>query len=672
MKKAIYAIIISILASINLSVKNIWQAGLSLSPNSLIFKFLNEFIQPFTNINILMFICYFFITLFLLNYIEKNKTNIQIPLIARLLSELYVLILSICIDYNILNSTNLVNLYLYSPLRLVVLVMSIMGISLILFLSLNAIFLFVQIESSKIEIKSEISGFNYFKHFAIIFACWLPYIIVLYPGTRSPDIVNQLLEFFNHGSWVRDDYPIGWYLLGKAPFTISNQHNFFVTLLYGFNFKLGLNVFHSVGLGLFLSTLIQVLLMVAVLTYALLTFNRMRMPHRILKLFVAFFALCPMLPIISVFLTKNVLYTPATLWSILLMVNAFNNNELFNNIKWWILFVISLIGQLITEKYAVYIIVITAILIPIFGLREKAGIKLSLSMIGTVLIFSFAQSGMFKALNVPNGDPIEGQAVLIQSTALYVKEFPNDLTYQDRETINKVFVLKNLPKLYTPGLSDPVKSSGNKKIGLRKDGTFDQNIRGNWVEGYRYRTVTRKDIKNYKKTWVKLAFKHPEIVFVAFMNQGYQYIDITSNQGTSINGWSAPYNSINVSQFPTELDIRGKKVMIDYTGHFVKTRAVISTLFNIFDKVPPFSFLLNGNIYLFVSIIVFLILLAMKLYKESMLILSFLLQIPIFMLSPVNGSQRYMYPFFFGTIIFLGLAYCWISLNRSKNDKKGK
>ena len=93
------------------------------------------------------------------------------------------------------------------------------------------------------------------------------------------------------------------------------------------------------------------------------------------------------------------------------------------------------------------------------------------------------------------------------------------------------------------------------------------------------------------------------------------------------------------------------------------------TIYNIFCKIPPFSLLLNGNIFIFVTILIFLTLIAAKMYEKSVLIFGFLLQVPIFMLSPVNGSQRYMYPFFFATIIMIGLAYCWLSLSKRKNRK---
>lgn len=656
---------VSVFAAVKLNLIGVWEAGLTLSTSSKLFKILNEFIQPFTEISLLRFMTFFAITLFLLNYIDKYRIDTSI--IAKIFSGIYAFILSLCIDYHMLDSANVVNLYLYEPLRLILLLTNIVGISIIFYLIIKSITIYIKLNSQTItNASAKTSSVSLLRYFFVIFICWLPYIIILYPGTKSPDIVNQLIEFFNHGSWVRDDYPIGWYLLKNHPFTISNQHNFFVTLFYGFNFKLGLSIFHNVGVGLFFSTLTQVLLMVMLLSYALVTFDRMQMPKNTLKAFAVFFAICPMLPIMCVYLTKNILYASFSLWSILLIANAMYAKHYFKNIKWWLLFVLSIIGQLLTEKYTVYIISCVGILIVIFWVKEKLAVRLSLIMLGTVLTFSLLQSGLFSALHVPNGDPIEGESVMIQSTALYVKEFPQDLTSREKNVINKVFVLKNLPKLYTPGLSDPVKSSGGKKYGLRENGTFDQRINKSWVEGYRYKTVTQQDIKNYKRVWIRLALKHPEVVFKGFMNQGYQYLDITSTQETATNAWQTAYDSFNVSQYPTTLIINGKQVIVDYTSHFPRTRAVMSLLFNILEKIPPFSMFLNGNIYICVVILIFLVLLGLKLYKQSMLVFGFLLQVPIFMLSPVNGSQRYMAPFFFATGVILGLAYCWIKIGNKK------
>lgn len=668
MKKIIIAVVTALLASVNLKITGDWQAGLTLAPSSKLFKILNEFIQPFTNINLIQYTCNFAIVLGLLKFLNVNKNNI-ISTVAKIFNLLYAVVLAIFLDYGVLFSENSVNTYIYSKLRLGVVGINIIGISMIFYLLIESIEIFLLTKSMTKNISINNYIFSFWKYFFFLFVCWLPYIIILYPGTINHDFINQLNEFFGHGSWVRDDYPIGWYLIRENPFSITNQHNFFVTLFYGFNFKVGLTVFHSVGAGMFINTLVQIILMISVLTYSLLTFYRLGMSKKILNFFADFMAFFPMLPVICVFLTKNNLYTPFILLSILLVANALNDKQLFKNKKWWLFFIVSMMGQLMTEKYAIYIVFVVGIIIMITQLKVRIARELSLTMIGSVITFVVIQSLLFNILKVPNGDPIEGQAVMIQSTALYVKEFPKDITKDRYNTINKAFAVKNLPKLYSPGISDPVKSSGGKKIGLEKNGTFNQHLNKQWVEGYKYRSVTKKEYDDYKKVWLKLALRHPEIVFIAFMNQSYRYLDIVSTQGTATSGWSAPYDSINVAQFPIELIINKKLTIINYTNYFVKTRAAIVTIYNILCKIPPFSLLLNGNIFIFVTILIFLVLIAAKMYEKSMLIFSFLLQVPIFMLSPVNGSQRYMYPFFFATIIMIGLAYCWLSLSKRKNRK---
>ena len=668
MKKTFVAAGTALLASVNLRTTGNWQAGLALAPSSKAFKILNEFIQPFTNINLIQYICNFVIVLGLLKFLDHNKDNI-ISTVAKIFNLLYAIVLAIFIDYGVLFSEDSVNTYIYSKLRLGVVGINIIGISIIFYILIESIEICILTKLTKKNISINNYDFSFWRYFLLLFACWLPYIIILYPGTINHDFINQLNEFFGHGSWVRDDYPIGWYLVARNPFSITNQHNFFVTLFYGFNFKMGLTVFHSGAVGMFISTLVQVILMIGVLTYGLLTFYRLGMSQKVLNFFAAFMAFFPMLPIICVFLTKNNLYTPFILLSMLLVANALNNKRLFKSKKWWLMFIISMMGQLMTEKYAIYVIAVVGIIVILTQLRVKIMREISLTMIGTVITFVLIQSLLFNVLRVPNGDPIEGQAVMIQSTALYVKEFPKDMTKNQYNTINKAFVVKNLPKLYNPGISDPVKSSGGKKIGLEKNGTFNQHLNNKWVEGYRYRSVTKKEYDEYKKVWLKLALKHPEVVFVAFMNQSYKYLDIVSTQETGINGWSAPYDSINVSHFPTELIINKKTTIINHTKYFVKARAAIMTIFNIFCKIPPFSLLLNGNIFIFVTILTFLILIAARMYKKSIIIFGFLLQVPIFMLSPVNGSQRYMYPFFFATVIMVGLVYCWINFSEKENRR---
>ncbi|GGI63600.1 DUF6020 family protein [Limosilactobacillus caviae] len=662
-KKMIWNIFKALLMALFLSI-NLNTIDKNTDAKADMYLKLKQYLQPFLAINILTYLIYFIILILLIAYLKRNyyKTSLAF----KSFSVLYSIILALCTCYGtIARKGNIFN-YLYNQKYLIIFLVVVITWTIFFYLILEfLITYFNRTKAQKFIVEG--STINWRKWFCIILICWLPYIIILYPGTTNPDTINQLLEFFNHGNWVRDDYPIAWYMVPNNPFTISNQHNFLVTLFYGMNFKLGISLFHNAGIGVFINSIFQIIGLVAILTYALVTFSRLGMNNLFLRCFGIFFALFPMLPMIGMFLGKNVLYSIFLTWSFLLVVNALEQPKLFKESRWNIYLFLSLLGQLAVEKYAIYIIAFMAILVPVLFWRKNFTKKLVITMLGSLIGFLVVQGAIFEALHVPNGDPIEGKSVMIQSTALYQKYHPNDMTDYQKKVINKVFVRKNLANLYTPGLSDPVKSSGGKKIGLQPNGSFNQHLNKNFVEGYRYRTVTANDIKNYNKVWLQLMLKHPMTLFEAFMGQGYGYLDLQATQGDiSVN---TPADALNVAQVHHEIPIGSKSYTIDYTRHCQRLRKLIAGIYNVCSKIPPFAFLLNGNYLINISVICFLLILGTGRYGKALTILPILLQVPIFMLSPVNGSQRYMYPFFFTTFIVLGIVLCW---KKTKNKESRK
>jgi hypothetical protein len=450
--------------------------------------------------------------------------------------------------------------------------------------------------------------------------------------------MNQLHEFFGSGHSIFDVYPIGHYLISNKTFTISNQHNFFVTLFYGFNFKIGYYLFHNANIGLFISAFIQSVVYISVLTYSLLTLKRIGTRQKLLRIFRWIYALFPVFPILSLFLVKNVLYSAFLLWFILLLAQGIINDGSVNSKRWQIGFWLAVLLQLATEKYAVYIIILLVI---IFAFSTSGRLRkiIVMGMVIPLCLFVVSKGVLFSALNVSNGDPIEGKVMMIQQTALYVKRYPNGLTSYQNKVINKVFVKKNLGKLYDPGWADPIKSSGGKYP--------------HFVEGYRYKTVTRSDMRQYNKVWLQMFRQHPLVYIEAFLNESYGYLDANY---TVVNASAKDQgDSLPVSHTDFQIAVGEKQVFAGLSNHCLLIRKIIASAYNVLHQILPFSLFLNGNIYVICMIFLFLLLISLKLYRTILIIMPLLLQIPVLLLSPVNGSQRYMYPIIVAFVSVLGI-----------------
>lgn len=526
-----------------------------------------------------------------------------------------------------------------------------------IFLAIIICLMFIYLEQNLLLgnwlIKKDVeSYFDFKKKFVLMFILWLPYYIILFPGTGNPDTLNQLTEFFGHGDLVRDVYPIGHYLLSNPAFSISNQHNFVMTIILGCFAKFGLVCFHNINIGLAIASLCQMLFVIFVFCYMLKILSYKCNNFKSLNVVFWIYALFPIFPIFSVYLVKNTFYSAAITWFVALLIEYSFNLHRQHLMSWRMLLLLDVVLQIISEKFAIYILALMFVFLLIMYRKDYV------QWIGLIflplIIFQVGVSNiLFVKLNVPQGDPIEAYSVAIQQTALCVKDDPKSITDKQRRIINKVFVYNNMARLYEPTISDPIKSSGGK---------YELN-----QMGYRYKTVTSKNMKEYKKVWFEMFWQHPKLYFEAFFNLNYQYLDINSNQ---------PNTQARVVQNSLPLALWNADIPSGHPGHnkiyqnrsFMNVRKLLQLVFNILVKIPPFSLMLSGNAYIWLSI--FAAVCSIRAFKARYLVafLPILLQIPILMLSPQNNSQRYMMPIIFSAIFLFSLLITLLS-TRDKSER---
>lgn len=480
---------------------------------------------------------------------------------------------------------------------------------------------------------------------------WLPYYLILFPGTGSYDTVNQILETFGQG-WVRDIYPIGHYLLATHPLSISNQHNFFMTLILGCFAKLGVIVFHNINFGIAIASFLQMLFAIISICYALDVLNKLGCQYKMTKLLFYFYALFPIFPIYSIYLSKNTFYTSSMVLFIALLMQFCSNSNIIKSKQWQSFLLIDVVCQLISEKYAIYVLLFVLIYLVIFY-RSHIKEWIKLFFIPIAIFQLCIVNLMFPLLKVPNGDPIEGLSVPIQQTALCVKQHGNELNEHQRKIINKVFVLNNLSSLYNPNRSDPIKSSGAKTSSFKL--------------GYRYKTVTSKDIKAYKILWLQMMLKYPKTYLEALINLNYQYLDVNTKQVNTMP--SSDHDSFPLYFVNSKIPTKNKSVnYIQQNQLLLPVRKLLALIFNICNKIPPISLLLSGTAYIWLIIYIFIVSVRFTKKRYILPFLPILLQIPIIMLSPIDNSQRYMYPIIFSAIIFVGLLSTILIQKESQNS----
>lgn len=484
------------------------------------------------------------------------------------------------------------------------------------------------------------------KYFVRILLCWIPYIVILYPGVTTWDTESQMIEFFNIHSYVSgsgkyfvyNTYPIASYLIPNHAISVTNHHNFFVTLFYGFNEKIGLTVFHSSNIGFFLSSLIQALLIIGIMTYSLKVFRKISDNTSLVNRLAWFYAIFPLFPIYSMFLVKNVIYSALVMLFIVMIIDAYFNVKLYRDWRWLLLLFIDVSLQLVSQKYALYVLIFVVFIL--LFTYHKYWKQILISIFLPIILFKILIEGMmFTNLKVTPGDPVESYGVMLEQTALYIHEYPEDISENEYKVLNKVFDVKKMGDMYEASAEyvDPLKSSGAfTSMGI-----------------YKYKTVSKEDIKNYKKVWFEMFLKHPSIYFKAGLNLGYKYLDINSTQPLATKTTNDYAPLWDLSQDFVNMEIKKGKIEATQVNRFKPFRVLIAIVLNIFETIKPLSAFVNGQILLWVSVIMLISSWFISGWKVISVFSIIAFQVPIWMISPLDGDQRYSMPVIFATILFV-------------------
>lgn len=609
----------------------------------------NQLLTSYNYYDIFFVIFYFFVLYFLINKkdfsLNTNLYTVALTLISIILSSFMTLGVSFR-KYG--NTLTVFSNYLSSLNSL----LYIIGYAVLFYLLVDyCLDKLLQINFHSLNNQNS-PKFNFLKVFLIMIVCWMPYLIILYPGTSSWDTVNQMIEFFGRGFTVRDVYPISHYLLQGNSFTISNQHNFFITLFYGTCVKAGLVLFGSANMGACIASATQ-LVMLALLFTGLLNVAWMYTSRTKQKMLLVFFSLFPLFPIFSIYLVKNVIYAIFIGWFMLLLLKLVLDRNIIKDKFWLFSMFLCSVFQVISQKYGSYVLLVVSIwmLVQYPKLWKRTVL---ITIIPLFIVKILINGLLFTKLNVATGDPVEGYSIPFQQTALDIKQNPKSVTKSQYKILNKIFYVKNLGALYNPLISDPVKSSG------------DKSDLKNFLPGYKYKSVTKTEINQYWKVWVQMGLIHPKTYLEAYFNLTFGYLDIGPNERQT--SYSISSDNLPLVTTPTVVSASQSGDKTLQSNHrFLKIRIYIGKIYNKMVTIFPFSIILNGTYYVIFSLISFVYLLKVRKSEYILIILPLLIQIPIIMASPVNGNQRYMLPF----ILLIGIPIMLMCmLNNQERTRK--
>ena len=459
---------------------------------------------------------------------------------------------------------------------------------------------------------------------AIAFA-GIVFLAVHFPGTSFTDGLRQMDCYFREVEWVNHDPAFSTFLIGTC---ISiGKH------------------FGSDNLGMFLYNLLIFIFSTWIFWMVIRLFNKMKTPRWLCYLAAVYYVILPIVRYYLVTVCKDTLYALTVMLIVLQLIDmragvlsvigdrkssaqkksdekadvatTSDDNEKRKQVKklriaaWIKLFVVLLLSCNLRND-GIYVAAFT-LFISFFcfkGLKKKAAVLVMAVLLGVFHVVY--GSVILPACDIKAGSEREALSVPLQQTAFLLKEHPETYTKQEMETLDDFFDghLKDIPEVYNPNLSDPVK---------------DRVVY--------YPTDQQK--KDYMNLWLKGLKAHPKtyIKTYLFNYYGYIYPNMRGDEdGFSDYAFSKRYP--NVFEFK-QLTIMEKpiKLIVKYMSWF--------------STAPVLSLLYNPGFYTWMLIFAAAIILGID--KRKIYCLSPLFGILIIAcLSPVNCRLRYI----------LGIIYC--------------
>lgn len=314
----------------------------------------------------------------------------------------------------------------------------------------------------------------------LILACWIPYMIIRFPGNYDPDTWQQLLQPSGH--------------------TISSDHHpWFDTLIfYGF-WKIG-DVFGSHQVSLFLYAVFQTAATAFSFAYTSLFLRRNGVASSDRRTALLFWALYPFIPMVSQTMAKDMLNG----WLFLLYsvfyleyIQKCQDPQAHRTWKDSLKFILAAILMSLTKKTGIYIFLLSSIFLVLYiRLNLKGLLKLAGEILAVFLFCVVIWQGIcLPAMGVQKGDSKELMSVPSQQIAWYIKKYGNTLDKKDWRILSGVYENpKHLSDDYNPIRADATKSHWREdasstaksqfyhyylKLSLRHPGNFLQSFCAN-------------------------------------------------------------------------------------------------------------------------------------------------------------------------------------------------
>ena len=323
--------------------------------------------------------------------------------------------------------------------------------------------------------------------------CWIPCILIRFPGNYDPDTWQQLLQ--TYGLTARSDH-----------------HPWFDTLLFSAFWRLG-DAFGSHQVSLFLYGILQMAATAATFSYTLLFLKRCGVGRRVRTAAFLFWAFYPFVPALAQTMAKDmvngwIFLLYAVFYLEYLMKSGRKENEKTGERGWkdTAKFIAAGIFLSLTKKTGIYIFVLSSVLLVVCLLRRaKQILRLGAEILSVVLVCIFFWQGVcLPAMGVAKGDSKELMSVPSQQIAWYLTNYGDTLTKEQKEILAGVYDdTDGMTANYNPVRADATKS--------------------HWRED-----STKQERSRFYHLYLELLRKHPGNFLMSFCANIYPMLCVDS------------------------------------------------------------------------------------------------------------------------------------------------
>lgn len=432
-----------------------------------------------------------------------------------------------------------------------------------------------------------------------VFLCRLPYLIAFYPCSMTWDGGAQICQFYGREIFTNHHPPLFSFVYGAIAF---------------YSQKWGLP-----NVGMFLIPLGQTCLSAFATARVYLLLKELKAPFWFRWAGLLYYGLFTVWCIFDVTVIKDSVYWPCSLIYAVEMAWCVLRSETFFEKKSHLLLML-LSGLLMTQtrNNGIFILLFTVPVLFFVTQRKQKGLYLGMAAVMFAAIFLLDHM-LYPALGVICLEEKEDTyCILFQQTAKYGQDYPEDVTEEEREFLNRMFDYDELVQVYNPQLADWVKNCLKICEATSTDGTNSE-----------FAAIRNE----YFKVWSAQFMRHPFSYINTFFecSYGYYYPEVKSYIGDS-GCYETDRHMFTKGMHPSR--------QIEAFAPFRFGLEQVSKL----EYLPGLGLLYRCGFYTWCVAFAVCYLLVKRRYRETVVAIPAVVNILICLISPINPCIRYALP----------------------------